>query len=195
MDTIVYAIGNNLYINLTNRCSNDCTFCLRNGREGIRGYKLWLKKEPTASEIIQALEDKMNYDLYVFCGFGEPTYKIDVIEEVGTYLKSKGKKTRINTNGQANLIFNKDITEQLAKGVDIVNVSLNASNAKEYQRVCQSEFGEKAFGAMLDFAKKCKERGMDVIFSIVDCIGEEEIEACKKVAKENGIPLRIREFE
>lgn len=195
MDTLVYSINNNLYINLTNKCSNSCNFCIRNGREGISDYHLWLEKEPTAKEILDALKDKMNFDLYVFCGFGEPIYQLDVIEEVGGYLKSQGKKVRINTNGQGNMIFKEDITGRLAKGVDIVNVSLNASNKQEYQRICNSEFGEDAFDGLIDFAKKCKEKGLDVVFSIVDCIGEEEIEACKKVAKDNGIPLRIRKYE
>lgn len=162
----------------------------------MNGKNLWLDKEPTAKEVIESLPENLDkYNEVVFCGFGEPTYKIDIMREVGKYVKSLGKKTRINTNGQANLIFGYDVTEKLVGAIDTVNVSLNASNASEYQRICSSVFGEKAFEAMLDFAEKCRDRGIDVIMSVVDIIGDKEVEACKKLCESRNLKLRVRKFE
>lgn len=196
MNTYLYEFEGRLYINLTNKCSNSCNFCIRNGREGVNGHYLWLDIEPTVQDIIEQLEDNnMDYDRYIFCGFGEPIYKLDVITEVGKYLKSKGKFVRINTNGHGNLIHNKNIVPILAEAVNKVSISLNASNAKEYQRICNSEFGEDGFNGMIDFAKKCKEFGLDAVLSVVDCIGKEEIDNCQKLADSLDIPLRVRVFE
>ena len=102
--TITYQIDNKMYINLTNKCNNDCTFCIRNTSEGVSGYHLWLDKEPTVQEVITNLEKGQNFSEVVFCGFGEPTYRYDAIVEIAKYSKEKGYKTRINTNGQSDLI-------------------------------------------------------------------------------------------
>ena len=89
MDTLVYELDKKLYINLTNQCSNDCDFCIRNHSDGIEDYYLWLSKEPTANDIINAIEEKGvdNFSEAVFCGFGEPLYALDVMLEVAIYLK------------------------------------------------------------------------------------------------------------
>lgn len=193
MDTIAYELDGKLYINLTNRCSNDCSFCVRNGKESYFGNKLWLSKEPTSEEVIAAIP-QMDYDEVVFCGFGEPTFRIKEIIEVGAELKKRGYIVRLDTNGQGNLINGRDITEDLAKAVDKVNVSLNECNAEKYFDICRPVFGEDAFDELIDFAEKCKERGLYVTFSVVDVIGEEDIEKCKKIADKAGIPLRVREY-
>ncbi len=193
MDTIAYELDGKLYINLTNRCSNDCSFCVRNGKESYFGNKLWLSKEPTSEEVIAAIP-QMDYDEVVFCGFGEPTFRIKEIIEVGAELKKRGYIVRLDTNGQGNLINGRDITEDLAKAVDKVNVSLNECNAEKYFDICRPVFGEDAFDELIDFAEKCKERGLYVTFSVVDVIGEEDIEKCKEIADKAGIPLRVREY-
>lgn len=193
MDTIAYELDGKLYINLTNRCSNDCSFCVRNGKESYFGNKLWLSKEPTSEEVIAAIP-QMDYDEVVFCGFGEPTFRIKEIIEVGAELKKRGYIVRLDTNGQGNLINGRDITEDLAKAVDKVNVSLNECNAEKYFDICRPVFGEDAFDELIDFAEKCKERGLYVTFSVVDIIGEEDIEKCKEIADKAGIPLRVREY-
>ena len=189
MNNYVYTIGNKVYINLTNRCSNRCDFCIRQGRKGMGQTPLWIDCEPDADEVIMQLPQNLDdYDSeVVFCGFGEPTYNLSALDEVASYLHCVDKTTRINTNGQANLIYNGDVT-------DII-VSLNESNAQKYQQHCNSVFGERAFDALLDFSRKCRERGGNVIFSVVDSIGEQDVAECKKLAKKLGIPLRVRQKE
>ena len=192
--TYSYQIENNLYINLTNKCSNACTFCVRNGKDSYYGNSLWLDKEPTVQEVIDSIDFTKSYNEIVFCGFGEPTYRINELVELAKYFKSKGYKTRLNTNGQGNLINNKDITVMLKGVIDLVNVSLNMPNKIEYQKICVSKFGEQAFDALIDFAVGCKNNNVNVCFSVVDCIGAEKVEMCKKLAEQVKIPLRVREF-
>ena len=193
MDTYAYELDGKLYINLTNRCSNDCVFCVRNGKESYFGNKLWLSKEPSTDEVLAALP-QTGYDEVVFCGFGEPTFREKEIVEIGRELKKRGYIVRLDTNGQGNLINGRDITRELAEAVDKVNVSLNECDAEKYFDICRPVFGEDAYSELISFAKKCRDRGLYVTFSVVDVIGAESIEKCKKIAAEAGIPLRVREF-
>lgn len=193
-DIYVYEMGDSLYVNFTNRCTNRCNFCIRNNSDGIGGFELWLDKEPTAEEIIAEAEKFTGYNKMVMCGFGEPMIKIDELTKVAKYFKEKGFYIRINTNGQANAYHGRDVTKDIAGIVDKVSVSMNAPTAAEYQEICQSIYGEAAFDHMIDFAKKCIEKGIDVTFSVVDVIGEDKILQCEKIAKEVGARFRVRTY-
>lgn len=195
MNTYTYVLSDGIYINLTNKCSNDCEFCIRNHSNGIQDYELWLDKEPTAQEVVQEIEKLgvANYKEVVFCGFGEPMYRYDAIKIIADYVHSKGGVTRINTNGQANLILGYDVTGDFAKYIDIVNVSLNATNKVKYQKICKSCYGESSYDAMLEFAAKCVGKCKRTILSVVDCIGADEIAAAQTIAKHIGAELRVRE--
>lgn len=192
----VYTVDNNIYINLTNRCSNRCEFCVRYYDKPIYG-DLWIKDEPTAEQVIEILDrdyDLKNYGEVVFCGYGEPTYRFDAIEKISAYVRAKGAKTRINTNGQANEILGEDISERISKCIDTINISLNATDAVKYDRICHSDYGERAFDIMLDFAKKCVSHGANVVLSVVDVIGEEEIKKARHIAQNVGAKLRVRQL-
>lgn len=194
MNTYTYVMDGNIYINLTNKCSNNCDFCVRNGAKGINGYELWLDKEPSAQDVIKELEalDVTRYNEVVYCGFGEPTYRFDAIKEISDYVHSQGGKTRINTNGQANAILGCDITNEFPNYIDTVNVSLNATDAEKYQDICHSIYGANAFDIMLDFARKLVGK-CRVILSVVDCIGAQEIDKARAIADSIGAELRVRE--
>lgn len=197
-DTYVYALDGNLYINLTNKCSNGCDFCVRNERSSYYGYYLWLRHgEPTVEKVIAAANgqgDLSRFHEIVFCGFGEPTYKVAEMVALCDFFHGKGLKTRLNTNGQGNLINKRDIVPELKGKIDLVNISLNASCVEKYQPMCRSQFGEAGFAGMLEFAKLCRRNGVDCRFSAVDCVGEEEVEACKRLAASLNIPLYVRDY-
>ncbi len=197
-DTYAYVLDGNLYINLTNKCSNGCDFCVRNERASYYGNYLWLRHgDPTPEKVIAAVNgmgDLSRFKEVVFCGFGEPTYRVEEMTALCDYFHSKGLATRLNTNGQGNLINKRDIVPELKNKIDLVNVSLNASCAEKYQKICRSQFGESGFDAMIEFAKLCKRNGVNCRFSIVDCIGEEEVEACKRLAESARVPLYIRKY-
>ncbi len=197
--TILYEVGKNLYINLTNKCPCNCTFCIRNNGDGAYGSdSLWLDREPTVDEAITALKEKPldDYEEIIFCGYGEPTESLDSLFEVGKFLKSTTKTiVRLNTNGLSDLIHGVKTAHKLVGAVDVVSVSLNAGTKDEYLKVTQPCFGEKSYEAMLDFASDCKENGLSVMFSIVDVIPKEEIQKCKEISVERGITLRIRPYD
>ncbi|MDR1094554.1 MAG: TatD family nuclease-associated radical SAM protein [Clostridiales bacterium] len=194
MNNIVYPYGDNLYINLTNRCSNACVFCIRGKQDGLNGHTLWLKKEPTAAEVIEALTRKnfKSAPEVVFCGYGEPTCRVAEIAEVGGFLKRHGVPARLNTNGQGNLINGRDITGELAAAIDTVSISLNNSTAERYQAVCRSRFGLDGYRAMLDFTRLCVPKFKRAVMTVVDAIGEREIGECREICEGLGAEFRVR---
>lgn len=196
-DTYVYELDGNVYINLTNKCSNGCEFCVRNERASYYGNYLWIRHgDPTAEKVIAELEKKdvSAYKELVFCGFGEPTYKMDEMTAIAEYAHSRGLKTRLNTNGQGNLINKRDIVPELKGKIDLVNVSLNAPDAESYQKICHSQYRLDAFPALVEFAKSCVKNGVACRFSVVDCIGAEAVESCRRLAESEGVPLYVRKY-
>lgn len=194
MDTHAYKIGENLYINLTNRCSNRCTFCVRDQSAEYEGYSLWLKEgEPSVEQVIKAIGNPAQYNEIVFCGYGEPTYRLDAMLKICDYVHANGGKTRLNTNGHGSLINGRNIAPELAGKLDGVNISLNAPDSESYNAVC-CPLVENAYESLLQFAKDCKAAGVNCWFSVVDCIGEEQLNRCRKIAQSAGIPLRVREY-
>lgn len=192
----VYILDGKAYINLTNKCHNACTFCIRNTGDGVAGIPLWLKAEPTADDVIKAFDSVKNSltsSEVVFCGYGEPTEALDVLTEVAARLKATGYKLRLNTNGLGVLTNGFDITPRL-KDFDIISVSLNNSTPEKYAAVTRSVYGLNALPAVIDFAVKCKAVGLSVVFTVVDVIGADDIEECKKIADKTGITLRVREY-
>ncbi|NLL93141.1 MAG: TIGR04100 family radical SAM protein [Clostridiales bacterium] len=197
---IFYEYHNNLYVNLTNRCSSACTFCLRQTREEMdNSGSLWLEHEPSRDEAIDALEkfDVSKYNEIIFCGFGEPTERIDVLLEVAKYIKEKyNKPIRINTNGQGNLINKEDITPKLEGLIDTISISLNNPDPQKYQDIVRSQFGVAAFDAMIEFAREAKKYVPNVVMSTVDTtITHEEEAQCQKICDGIGVTYRIREWE
>ncbi|OPX44988.1 cyclic pyranopterin monophosphate synthase [Ruminiclostridium hungatei] len=190
---ITYEIGNKLYINITNRCTNQCGFCVRNDAKGI-GFDLWLEKEPTVDEIIKAVDSAGIHDEFVFCGYGEPTLRLPEIIETAKYLKKFGKPIRIDTNGQADLIWKRSVARELAGYIDAISISLNASNGIRYQELCISDFGVSAFDSIISFAKDCVRFLPKVTMSVVDLISEDEIEKCARIAEEIGAGFKVRHF-
>ena len=195
MNTYVYKLYDALYINLTNRCTNACNFCIRDGREGMGDYNLWLDKEPTAEEVIKEIGDPTQYSEIVFCGFGEPMIKLDELIEIAKEVKKRGGKVRINTNGHANIYHGENVVPKLKGIVDVISISLNAPTVEQYQEICRSRYGLKAFDAMLDFARECVGTIPEVVMSVVDVLSPEDIEKCRKIAEDIGATFRLRHKE
>ncbi len=195
--TISYIVDESLYLNITNRCTNDCCFCIRRNADGAYGSdSLWLEYEPTIKEISDNIfsQDLSAYKEIVFCGYGEPLMRYDAVIEISRQIKAKypSMPVRINTNGQGELINYKGICANFKGIIDCVSISLNASNSVDYQAICECIYGEEAFPAIIEFAKNCKDYVPKVAFSIVDIIDEKEIAKCKEIADTAGVTLRIR---
>ena len=198
-NTYAYIVGNGIYINLTNRCTNACTFCIRNNADGAYGSdSLWLDKEPSAQEAFEAVRALYTpaCSEFVFCGYGEPMMRLDVLLETARLLKDAyDKPIRINTNGHAELICGEDVTPRLAGLIDSVSVSLNTPDAEEYVSLCKPVYGKKAFDAMLSFACACKSHVRDVQMSVVgDFLDKYQLVMCQSIAQRCGVKLRVREY-
>lgn len=196
--TIFYKFDGKMYINITNGCPCDCVFCIRKNGDSIEDNdSLWLEHEPSFEEICAAFEsfDKTGITEAVFCGYGEPTVRADMLIKTAEYIKSKTQMSvRVNTNGLVRLIH-KDFDIERFKGVvDSFSISLNAPNAKRYNEVTRPSFGEKAFDEMLSFARDVKALGIKTSFTVVDIITPDEIKECEKLADKLGIPLRVRAY-
>lgn len=198
--TILYEVHKGLYVNMTNRCPCACTFCLRQEKNSTGFYgDLWLDHEPTVDEVIAEFEkrDLSKYDEIVFCGFGEPTERLYDIFEICDYLKNRTTlPIRINTNGMADLIWNKSTAKDFKGRIDVVSISLNTPNRERYYEITKCKFGIGSFDAMLQFADDVKHYVGKVILSTVSTtITEEEEKQCARICREIGVTYRIREFE
>ena len=168
---IAYRIRNSLYLNITNRCSNRCSFCAKFDDFTVKGHFLKLDHEPDAAEVLAAVGDTGRYDEVVFCGYGEPLLRLDLIKEVAAQLKKKGCRIRINTDGQANLVYGRNILPELAGLVDSISVSLNAADAETYRKLCTTPFGKAGFQGVCDFLKEAPRYIPDVTATAVTVPG------------------------
>lgn len=200
MMTITYEGRNSLYVNMTNRCPCACTFCLRHNKDHVfKADSLWLDREPTVKEVCDSLDtwDLSKYDAVVFCGYGEPTERLDDLLKVAAHIKSKGDvKTRINTNGLSDLINGAKTAHRLQGLIDSVSISLNATNKEDYLSLVRPRFGIESYEAMLDFTKDCAEYVPEVVMTVVDVVTtKEEQELSRKICESVGATLRIRPYE
>lgn len=196
--SIVYWLGNSLYFNITNSCPNSCYFCFKKFKNGIQDFKLRLETEPTTEEVIEELQKHLNrkkWSEIVFCGFGEPLERLDVILEVSQWLKKHSYNSiRVDTNGQGYLINKgRDVVRELKHaGVGKVSVSLNCYNKETYNEICKPMF-EYAYENVLEFIQRAKEAGLETEVTAVT-IPEIEISRVKEVAEKMGIKFSVREY-
>ena len=197
---IAYWLDSSLYLNITNKCSNDCWFCFRNFKQGMGGFNLKLEREPTTAEVKAELESALplkRWGEVVFCGFGEPTARLDVLLEVARWLRERCGglvAVRVDTNGHGYALNKgKDVAGELRNaGVSSVSVSLNGHDEASYAENCRPQF-EGGFAAVLEFVKKAKMAGLDVEVSAVR-MPEVSVEKVRAVAESLGVPLRVREY-
>jgi TatD family-associated radical SAM protein len=200
--TITYQVKNAVYVNLTNRCPCNCTFCLRHNGPGVFGSgPLWLEREPTLEETIESLGqwDFSRFREVVFCGYGEPTERLDVLLAAAARLKEQDPtlRIRVNTNGLSDLINGKPTAPLFAGKVDCLSISLNTDDPTEYLSVCRPKFGEAAYPAMLKFTQEAATLLPSVVMTVV---GEpvtslEKQERCRAIATRLGARLRVRPYE
>jgi TatD DNase family protein len=190
---IVYRLRNSLYVNLTIRCNADCVFCDRKGEAVIKGHNLRIEKEPTAEEVIRAIGDPASWAEVVFCGYGEPTIRLKELKEVAAWVKSRGGKTRLNTDGHGSLINKRNIVPELAGILDAVSVSLNSPDPAQYGELMRLDPGVY-FPAMLDFAREAVRHIPRVVMTIVDMPGIDVARARQLVEGEIGATFQSRPF-
>ncbi len=188
--TIAYEIRDSLYLNITNRCTNACGFCIRNQTSFVKGHNLRLDTEPSAGELVKAVGDPKRYKEIVFCGYGEPTLRLDVVKAVAAQLKKNGAKVRMVTNGHGDLINGRTIAKELSGLVDRVSVSLNADTNEIYDKFCKPQF-PNAYEAIKAFIRDCVGRGIEVEVTCLDLPGV-DMQKCAEIGRSLGAAFRPR---
>lgn len=197
-NNLVYFLDGNIYINLTNLCTNDCVFCIRALKDDVVGTNLRLNDEKVdVNDVIaqlKAMEAQIDKEI-IFCGYGEPLIKLEEVKQVAKYIKENypNVKVRVNTNGQANLVHKRNIVPELVGLIDKISVSLNAQNRELYNELSVPKF-ENAYEAVKDFIRECVKNGIDTTATIVTgyknyCVNLDE---CMNITKELGANFRER---
>ena len=200
-NTLVYELYGKIYINLTNRCTNECIFCLRQDKDDVCGQELWLDNEDfTSKDVIEQfnkLINENNKSEVIFCGYGEPLLKFEMLKEVAKYIKENypSTKIRVNTNGHANFVYKRNIVPELKGLVDEFSVSLNGKDSAEYDELSQPKF-EGAYDEVKKFIKACSDEGINVVASVVEGYRGRhlDLEKCEQIAKDLGAKFRVREW-
>lgn len=207
-NTLVYLLDDKIYINLTNNCTNRCVFCLRQDKDDVCGQEMWLDTEVFgAKEVIEQLESTIKKQLeagkphslneIIFCGYGEPLLKLDLLKEVAAYIRKNYPKTkiRVNSNGHANLIYKRNVAEELKPLIDDISISLNASTEEEYNELSQPNI-QNAYSGVKDFIKSCSDAGISTTASVVENYKGRhlDLEECEKIATSLGAKFRVREW-
>jgi cyclic pyranopterin phosphate synthase len=196
-DHLTYWRGSSFYINPTSRCTNRCLFCVRNFEEEVFGFNLRLNRDPEPEEISKTIQETWNdrFDEAVVVGFGEPLLNLETtLEAVRTVRRISNVSIRINTNGQALLLYpGLDVSKELhAAGVDMVQVSLNAQDEESYMKLCCPQFGRSAFDSILEFAKRCSTL-MKIVISAVSFPGI-DMDIIQEIAARMGAGFRLRHY-
>ena len=192
---VTYQINNNLYLSITDRCTLECAFCPKTlGDMKVKGYDLTFDHRPTAEEIIAAIDKPTRYDEVVFCGYGEPTLRLNVLLEVARDIKARGGRVRVNTDGLSNLVHKHDTLPELAECVDALSISLNAQNPEVYDRHCRPNL-PGSYEAMLAFLREAPKYFKDVTATAIDGLDGVDIPACETIARELGVKFYRRTLD
>lgn len=207
-NTLAYLLDDKIYINLTNNCTNRCIFCLRQDKSDVCGQEMWLDNETFgANDVIEQLEAIIKKQLeaakpnslneIIFCGYGEPLLKLDLLKEVAAYIRENypNTKIRVNSNGQANLIYKRNIAPELKPLIDDISISLNAPTEEEYNELSQPNI-QGAYEGVKAFIKACADEGISTTASVVENYKGRhlDLEACEKIANGLGAKFRVREW-
>jgi TatD DNase family protein len=194
MNTISYVIGENLYLNITNRCMMACPYCIKHKwNNDFNGNDLKLDKEPSAAEVINSIGDPKKYKEVIFCGYGDALVRLDEVKEIARRIKDRGGRVRINSAGLANRYYGKNILPQLKAIIDVISISLNGSNPKEHNELNRPMFKEESFDEIIKFAKEAKNYIPEVVITAVELPGL-DVSKIAKIAEQIGVLFRIRPY-
>ncbi len=207
-NTLAYLLDDKIYINLTNNCTSRCIFCLRQDKSDVCGQDMWLDNETFgADEVIEQLEVIIRKQLdagkpqslneIIFCGYGEPLLKLELLKEVAAYIRKNypDTKIRVNSNGHANLIYRRNIAPELKPLIDDISISLNAPTEEEYNELSQPNI-KGAYEGVKEFIKACADEGISTTASVVENYKGRhlDLDMCEKIAKDLGAKFRVREW-
>ncbi|BAV58905.1 hypothetical protein AGMMS5026_00620 [Endomicrobiia bacterium] len=194
MNTVSYVFGDNLYLNITNRCMMACPYCIKHKwANKFKGNDLKLEKEPSCEEVIEAIGDPKKYNEVIFCGYGDSLINLESVKEISKWIKENSGKVRINTAGLANRYYGKNILPELKGLVEVISISLNGSNPKEHNELNHPMFKEESFNEIIKFAEEAKNHIPEVVITAVEFPGF-DISKVEKIAKEVCVRFKMRPY-
>lgn len=190
-----YAIGDSLYLNISNRCTLRCEFCPKTHDDfSLHEFDLRLNKQPSSEQILSSLPKLDDFKEIVFCGFGESTLRLRQLKEIALFIKSKGLKTRLNTDGLANLVHKRNVLPELSQSIDALSISLNADTEEAYIRHCQPQL-EQSYQAVLTFIKQAPKHIENVRVTAISGLDGVSIENCQQIAFDAGATFLARKLD
>ena len=105
----------------------------RDATLSLSGALLWGGVEPDLPMLRRAVETYgglQDFREFIWCGFGEPTFRLDLMLEAAPWLRSRGARIRLNTNGHACMIHGRDVLPDLSTAVDAISISMNAPRTR-----------------------------------------------------------------
>lgn len=197
-DSPVYPYGDNLYLNLTSLCPTDCVFCLKHAGRTFRGRDLTLAREPTVDDAWSGVLDaaaRRPFSEFVFCGYGESTYRLDAVRDLCARLKRCYPRTprRLNTVGLGSAVWDRDIVPELAASLHRVRVSLNTADPDQWAALHRPRVEMRAtgFDSVLGFVRSCVEAGLDTTVTAVELPGV-DLAAVRRLAGALGASFLAR---
>ncbi|MFH1018109.1 MAG: TatD family nuclease-associated radical SAM protein [Pseudomonadota bacterium] len=193
---IAYIYDGTLYLALTRECTLACVFCPKtHNRWTVAGNDMSRDGEPSLDELIGYAKSigLAGYKNVAFVGLGEPTIRLDLLVTAGRILRATGHHVRLVTDGLASLRAGRDVSSELNGALDEVHVSLNASDAATYARLCPSRFGVSAHAAVCEFIRAVRAH-VPVVKATVVALPGLDLAACERLASELGVPLRVRPY-
>ncbi len=196
---IAYPFGRSLYLNLTQRCPTGCAFCFKtSSHRRFHGHDLSLDAEPTTEQAWQAVLGRPAQERYqevVFCGYGESTYRLEAMLELGARLRLRfpASPRRLNTVGLGSVIWGRDIAPELAAGLDLVCVSLNTADPEQWRRLHRpvAELGPAGHADVVSFIESCVRSGLRTTVTAVELPGV-DLPAVRSLAARLGAAFRPR---
>ena len=190
--TITYQIGDRLYLSITDHCTLDCAFCPKTrGDFRVGDYDLSMHHRPSAEELIAAIGDPRRYAEVVFCGYGEPTLRLNLLLDVAAVVKRAGVRVRVDTDGLSNLVHKDDTLPKLGRVVDALSVSLNAQDEATYERHCRPNL-PGSYQALLEFLSRAPQYVPEVTATAIEGLEGVDIDACRRLAEGLGVRFRKR---
>lgn len=202
-----------LSLNVTNACPNACAFCIRDRDQGWGVSNLYLSRDPSIEEIMQAYDEESEKILALgvdlkkikICGYGEPILRFEDLKPIARHIRKKGSndnlEVQITTTGWPYFRFispdKERISELKEAGVSHIYLSVNALDKKNYDKLVRpgiNEIDSDAFSDTLKFGEGAKEAGLDVTLGFIR-LGKITDEEVKSFAERYGMKYRLRDFE
>lgn len=147
-------------LEFTRQCNSKCAFC----PIGVEKPELKGKDLPT-EKVFSILDqfDEMGIVAFTFLG-GEPTLRKDLVE-VAEHAEKRNLVSQLTTNG----MLLADKAEALTKGLDVIVVSMDATNAEDYYDLRGVEYFDKVVEGIRECVRFKDENDCAILTNTVVC--------------------------